>query len=86
MGAHNFLFEGHNVEIKLPQQACADRKEGFDCVTKLISYRENDEVIEPLVVNEVAPTIEQHKYYIIAGAFAEQKNATRMLEKLKKFF
>ena len=44
------------------------------------------EIIETEKAEIVSPIIpEQHTYYIIAGAFAEQKNATRMLEKLKKW-
>jgi cell division septation protein DedD len=54
-------------------------------VVKEIKIEASTEVIEPLVVNEVTPTIEQHKYYIIAGAFAEQKNANRMLAKLNRW-
>ena len=54
-------------------------------VVKEIKIEVSTEVIEPLVVNEVTPTIEQHKYYIIAGAFAEQKNANRMLAKLNRW-
>ncbi len=54
-------------------------------VVKEIKIEVYTEVIEPLVVNEVTPTIEQHKYYIIAGAFAEQKNANRMLNKLHRW-
>lgn len=44
------------------------------------------EIIETEKAEIVSPIIpEQHTYYIIAGAFSEQKNATRMLEKLKKW-
>ena len=33
----------------------------------------------------IAIITEQHTYYIIAGAFAEQKNANKMLQKLKRW-
>ena len=43
------------------------------------------EIIETEKVEIVIPIItEQHTYYIIAGAFAEQKNANKLLQKLKK--
>ncbi len=45
------------------------------------------EIIKPVeaeeIVNPVIP--QQHTYYIIAGAFAEQKNANKLLEKLKRW-
>ena len=44
------------------------------------------EIIETEKVEIVIPIItEQHTYYIIAGAFAEQKNANKLLQKLKKW-
>ena len=44
------------------------------------------EIIEKERMEIVIPIItEQHTYYIIAGAFAEQKNATKMLQKLKRW-
>ena len=44
------------------------------------------EIIETEKVEIVIPIItEQHTYYIIAGAFAEQKNANKMLQKLKRW-
>ena len=44
------------------------------------------EIIETEKVEFVIPIItEQHTYYIIAGAFAEQKNANKMLQKLKRW-
>ena len=44
------------------------------------------EIIETEKVEIVIPIItEQHTYYIIAGAFAEQKNANNMLQKLKRW-
>ena len=44
------------------------------------------EIIETEKVEIVIPIItEQHTYYIIAGAFAEQKNANKMLRKLKRW-
>ena len=41
------------------------------------------EVIEEEVVPII--TLQKTTYYIIAGAFAEKKNANKMLEKLKKW-
>ena len=44
------------------------------------------EIFETEKVEIVIPIItEQHTYYIIAGAFAEQKNANKMLRKLKRW-
>ena len=44
------------------------------------------EIIETEKTEIVIPIItEQHTYYIIAGAFAEQKNANKMLRKLKRW-
>ena len=44
------------------------------------------EIIETEKVKIVIPIItEQHTYYIIAGAFAEQKNANKLLQKLKRW-
>ena len=44
------------------------------------------EIIETEKAEIVIPIItEQHTYYIIAGAFAEQKNANKMLQKLKRW-
>ncbi|MEC8853872.1 MAG: SPOR domain-containing protein, partial [Bacteroidota bacterium] len=44
------------------------------------------EIIETEKVESVIPIItEQNTYYIIAGAFAEQKNANKMLQKLKRW-
>lgn len=44
------------------------------------------EIIETEKVGITVPIItEQHTYYIIAGAFAEQKNADKLLYKLKKW-
>ena len=44
------------------------------------------EIIETEKVEIVIPIItEQHTYYIIAGAFAEQKNANKLLQKLKRW-
>ena len=43
-------------------------------------------IIETEKVEVVIPIItEQHTYYIIAGAFAEQKNANNLLQKLKRW-
>ena len=43
-------------------------------------------IIETEKVEVVIPIItEQHTYYIIAGAFAEQKNANKLLQKLKRW-
>jgi hypothetical protein len=45
------------------------------------------EIIQPVEAEEIVnPVIPQrHTYYIIAGAFAEQKNANKLLQKLKKW-
>jgi len=44
------------------------------------------EIIETEKAEIVIPIItEQHTYYIIAGAFAEQKNANKLLQKLKRW-
>ena len=44
------------------------------------------EIIETEKVEIVIPIItEQHTYYIIAGTFAGQKNANKMLQKLKRW-
>ena len=44
------------------------------------------EIIKTGKAKIVIPIItEQHTYYIIAGAFAEQKNANNMLQKLKRW-
>ena len=44
------------------------------------------EIIKTKKVEIVIPIItEQHTYYIIAGAFAEQKNANKLLQKLKRW-
>ena len=44
------------------------------------------EIFETEKVEIVIPIITgQHTYYIIAGAFAEQKNANKMLQKLKRW-
>ena len=44
------------------------------------------EIIETKKAKIVIPIItEQHTYYIIAGAFAEQKNANKLLRKLKRW-
>lgn len=43
-------------------------------------------IIETEKVEIVIPIItEQHTYYIIAGAFAEEKNANKLLQKLKRW-
>ncbi len=42
--------------------------------------------IVEIIEEEIAPiTISQKTYYIIAGAFAEQKNANKMIAKLKRW-
>jgi cell division septation protein DedD len=48
---------------------------------------ESAEIIEIPIAEEVAAPIitQQHTFYIIAGAFAEQKNADKMMKKLKKW-
>jgi cell division septation protein DedD len=48
---------------------------------------EEEVIITPKIIDEeVAPVIiSQKTYYIIAGAFAEQKNANKMLAKLNKW-
>ena len=44
------------------------------------------EIIEKERIEIVIPIItEQHTYYIIAGAFAEKKNANKLLQKLKRW-
>ena len=44
------------------------------------------EIIETEKAEIVIPIItEKHTYYIIAGAFAEQKNANKLLQKLKRW-
>ncbi|OUV72695.1 MAG: hypothetical protein CBC83_05820 [Flavobacteriales bacterium TMED123] len=45
------------------------------------------EIIQPIEAEEIVnPVIPQHHaYYIIAGAFAEQKNANKLLQKLKRW-
>ena len=54
---------------------------------KDIGIIESPEIIETPIVEEVATPIitQQHTFYIIAGAFAEQKNANKMLAKLNKW-
>jgi hypothetical protein len=54
---------------------------------KDIEIIESPEIIETPIVEEVATPIitRQHTFYIIAGAFAEQKNAEKMVAKLKKW-
>ena len=54
-------------------------------VVKEIDIHTSPELIELPIINEVAPSITQHKYYIIAGAFAVQKNADKMLAKLNSW-
>ena len=46
-----------------------------------------NEIIETAIVKEVETPVftEQKTYYIIAGAFAEQKNANKMLNKLNRW-
>lgn len=45
------------------------------------------EIIEPVEPEEIVSPIipQQYTYYIIAGAFAEQKNANKLLQKLKRW-
>jgi len=45
------------------------------------------EIMETPIIEEVEALVftEQKTYYIIAGAFAEQKNANKMLNKLNKW-
>jgi len=45
------------------------------------------EIIETPIIEEVETPIitKEHSYYIIAGAFAEQKNANKMLAKLSRW-
>ena len=45
------------------------------------------EIIEPVEAEEIVSPIipQQYTYYIIAGAFAEQKNANKLLQKLKRW-
>jgi cell division septation protein DedD len=54
---------------------------------KTIEIEATPEVIAtPIIKEEVAPVvIPNTKYYIIAGAFSEQKNANKMLAKLKRW-
>lgn len=42
------------------------------------------EIIETVEAEEITIT-QQHTYYIIAGSFAEQKNANNLLQKLKRW-
>ena len=55
--------------------------------TTPINDVESAEIIEIPIAEEVAVPIitQQHTFYIIAGAFAEQKNADKMMKKLKKW-
>lgn len=45
------------------------------------------EIIEPVEAEEIVSPIipQQYTYYIIAGAFSEQKNANKLLQKLKRW-
>ena len=54
---------------------------------KEINIIEPSLIIEAPIDAEVAVPIitQQHTFYIIAGAFAEQKNANKMMRKLKKW-
>jgi len=54
---------------------------------KDIEIIESPEIIETPIVEEVATPIitPQHTFYIIAGAFAEQKNANNLLAKLNRW-
>ena len=47
----------------------------------------NVEIIETSIAEEVTTPImkQQHTFYVIAGAFAEQKNANNLLAKLNKW-
>ena len=79
----NFQFSLQNLLEKLsPNNSTVMLK--IELV-KEIDIETPPEVIEPEIINEVTPTIEQHKYYIIAGAFAQQKNANKMLAKLNRW-
>ena len=51
---------------------------------KNIAIIESPKIIEIPIVEEVATSIitQQHTFYIIAGAFAKKKNATRLQAKL----
>ena len=46
-----------------------------------------NEIIETAIIKEIETPVftEQKTYYIIAGAFAEQKNANKMLNKLNRW-
>ncbi len=52
-----------------------------------IEIIESPKIIEMPIAEEVATPIiiQQHTFYIIAGAFSEQKNADKMVAKLKKW-
>ena len=54
---------------------------------KDIEIIESPKVIETPIIEEVVTPIitQQHTFYIIAGAFAEQKNANKMIAKLNKW-
>ena len=54
---------------------------------KDIEIVESPEIIEAPIVEKVATPIitQQHTFYIIAGAFAKQKNANNLLAKLNRW-
>ena len=54
---------------------------------KIVEIEVAPEILEIPSIDEVATPIirKEHTYYIIAGAFAEQKNANKMLAKLSRW-
>ena len=55
--------------------------------TEVVTEAPVVEIIEPVEAEEIVSPIipQQYTYYIIAGAFAEQKNANKLLQKLKRW-
>jgi len=54
---------------------------------KIVEIKVAAEALEILSIEEVSTPIipQEHTYYIIAGAFSEQKNANKMLNKLNRW-
>ena len=64
-------------------------EENIDKITNEINYNINSENVEmqiDKIENEkILPIVNDQKFYIVAGAFAERKNANKMFDKLKNW-
>jgi cell division septation protein DedD len=81
------IYQQERINNVYTQMATLNPFATSELAEKIVEIKVAPEVLKIPLINEVATPIitKEHTYYIIAGAFSEQKNANKMLKKLNRW-